>query len=87
MLSLLSMARPQPVGLDTIANVAPPAGTSPEAQASRRGKGAITFFVAPESKAAIKAALADGGYGTSFQQGLVALLNELLAKQNRPPIA
>lgn len=87
MLYLLSMPRPQPVGLDAIGNVAPPAAASPGTQASRQGKAAITFFVTPESKAAIKAALADGGYGTSFQQGLVALLNELLAKQNRPPIA
>lgn len=88
MLYLLSMPRPQPAGLDAIGNVMPPVTTAtPGMQASRQGKAAITFFVTPESKAAIKAALADGGYGTSFQQGLVALLNELLAKQNRPPIA
>ena len=47
---------------------------------------AITFFVQPESKASIRAALADGGYGTSFQQGIVNLLNELMVKQNREPI-
>jgi len=87
MLYLLSMPRPQPVGLDAIGNVVSPVTATPGTQASRQGKAAITFFVTPESKAAIKAALADGGYGTSFQQGLVALLNELLAKQNRPPIA
>lgn len=81
------MPRPQPVGLDAIGDVAPSLAASSNTQASRQGKAAITFFVAPESKAAIKAALADGGYGTSFQQGLVSLLNELLAKQNRPPIA
>ena len=52
-------------------------------QSSRRGKVAITFFVKPEAKAAIRAALADGGYGTSYQQGIVNLLNELLQKQQR----
>lgn len=92
------MPRPQPAGLDSIAAAVPAAVAAPAArpvatagsgpvQASRQGKAAITFFVSPESKAQIKAALADGGYGASFQQGLVSLLNELLAKQNRPPIA
>ena len=52
-------------------------------QSSRRGKVAITFFVKPEAKAAIRAALADGGYGTSYQEGIVNLLNELLQKQQR----
>lgn len=66
------------------AGAATPSGTR---QASREGRAAITFFVGPESKAQIRAALADGGYGESLQRGLVSLLNELLAKQNRPPIA
>ena len=55
----------------------------PNQQTSRQGKAAITIFVKPESKAAIRAALADGGYGTSYQEGIVNLLNELLNKQNR----
>ena len=57
-----------------------------QVQASRLGRSAITFFVQPESKASIRAALADGGYGTSFQQGIVSLLNELMVQQNREPI-
>ena len=52
-------------------------------QSSRRGKAAITFFVKPEAKAAIRAALADVGYGTSYQERIVNLLNELLQKQQR----
>ena len=59
----------------------------PQIQASRLGRSAITFFVQPEAKAAIRAALADGGYGTSFQQGLINLLNEVMAHQNREPIS
>ena len=55
----------------------------PNQQSSRQGKAAITIFVKPEAKAAIRAALADGGYGTSYQEGIVNLLNELLNKQNR----
>ena len=55
----------------------------PNKQSSRQGKAAITIFVKPEAKAAIRAALADGGYGTSYQEGIVNLLNELLNKQNR----
>ena len=55
-----------------------------QVQASRLGRSAITFFVQPQ--ASIRAALADGGYGTSFQQGIVNLLNELMTKQNREPI-
>ena len=55
----------------------------PSQQSSRRGKAAITFFVKPEAKASIRAALADGGYGTSYQEGLVNLLNDLLKKQHR----
>ena len=57
-----------------------------QVQASRLGRSTITFFVQPQSKASIRAALADGGYGTSFQQGIVNLLNELMTKQNREPI-
>ena len=56
-------------------------------QASRIGRSAITFFVKPEAKVAIRAALADGGYGTSFQQGLINLLNDLLKQQKRQPIS
>lgn len=90
------MPRPRPIPSDlaALSSVAPkqpiPTTIEPPSsprQASRAGKAAITFFVSPESKAQIKAALADGGYGVSFQQGLTALINELLAKQNRPPIA
>ena len=55
----------------------------PNKQSSRQGKAAITIFVKPEAKAAIRAALADGGYGTSYQEGIVNLLKELLNKQNR----
>ena len=55
----------------------------PNQQSSRQGKAAITIFVKQEAKAAIRAALADGGYGTSYQEGIVNLLNELLNKQNR----
>lgn len=56
-------------------------------QASRVGRSAITIFVKPEAKVAIRAALADGGYGTSFQQGLISLLNDLLKQQKRQPIS
>lgn len=59
----------------------------PNTQSSRRGKAAITFFVKPEAKAAIRAALADGGYGTSYQEGIVNLLNELLSSQQRKTLA
>ena len=48
----------------------------PNQQSSRRGKGAITFFVKPESKASIRAALADGGYGTSYQEGIINLMKK-----------
>ena len=58
----------------------------PNRQSSRNGKAAITFFVKPEAKAAIRAALADGGYGNSYQEGIVNLLKELLDKQNRQPL-
>lgn len=56
-------------------------------QAGRVGRSAITVFVKQESKAVIRAALADGGYGTSFQQGLINLLNDLLKQQKRQPIS
>ena len=55
----------------------------PSAQSSRRGKAAITIFVKPEAKASIRAALADGGYGTSYQEGIVNLLSELMRRQDR----
>ena len=48
----------------------------PNQQSSRQGKAAITIFVQPEAKAAIRAALADGGYGTSYQEGIVNLLHD-----------
>jgi len=78
--------RPQP-DLKIAKSAPAPSAVAGGGQASREGKAAITFFVAPESKDQIRAALIDGGYGSSFQKGLVALLNELLANQNRPPIA
>ena len=55
----------------------------PNQQTSRQGKAAITIFVKPEAKAAIRAALADGGYGTSYQEGIVNLLKELFKQQHR----
>ena len=55
----------------------------PNQQSSRHGKAAITIFVKPEAKAAIRAALADGGYGTSYQEGIVNLLSELMRSQER----
>ena len=58
----------------------------PNQQNSRQGKAAITIFVKPEAKAAIRAALADGGYGTSYQEGILKLINELLVRQNRDPM-
>ena len=47
-------------------------------QSSRVSRAAITFFVPDEAKFRIRAALADAGYGTGYQSGLVALLNHLL---------
>ena len=35
----------------------------------------------------IRAALADGGYGTSYQEGLVNMLNDLLESQDRKRVA
>ena len=43
-------------------------------QASRIGRTSITFFVKDGAKPMIRAALADGGYGTSYQEGLVLSL-------------
>tara|TARA_Y100000589_G_scaffold296192_1_gene303189 strand:- start:939 stop:1136 length:198 start_codon:yes stop_codon:yes gene_type:complete len=56
-------------------------------QASRQGKSAICIFVKPEAKQSIIAALAEGGYGISFQEGITNLLNQLLIKHQKPPIA
>jgi len=51
------------------------------------GQAAITIFVPAESKPRIRAALADAGYGTSYQAGVVGLLNELLLRQGREPLS
>jgi hypothetical protein len=56
-------------------------------QASRQGKSAICIFVKPEAKQSIIAALAEGGYGISFQEGITNLLNELLLEHHKTPIA
>ena len=56
-------------------------------QASRYGKSAICIFVKPEAKQSIIAALAEGGYGISFQEGITNLLNKLLVEHNKNPIA
>ena len=55
-------------------------------QASRIGRTPITFFVRDGAKPMIRAALADGGYGTSFQSGMVNMLNDLMRSQRRRPI-
>ena len=55
-------------------------------QASRRGKSAICIFVKPDAKQRIIAALAEGGYVISFQEGIVNLLNRLLAEHHKEPI-
>lgn len=87
------MPRPRPIpdlGAPLAVQPSAPGEATPsgsQRQASRQGRVAVTVFVTPESKAQIRAALADGGYGESLQKGVVALLNELLAKQHRPPIA
>ena len=57
------------------------------AQASRVGRTAITFFVKDGAKPVIRAALTDGGYGTSYQEGIVNLINDLLESQQRQPMA
>lgn len=49
-------------------------------QPSRMGQAAITIFVPAEAKPRIRAALADVGLGTSYQAGVVALLDELLIR-------
>ena len=56
-------------------------------QASRMGRSSITIYVKDGAKPMIRAALADGGYGTSYQEGLINMLNDLLSSQNRPPMA
>ena len=56
-------------------------------QASRVGRTSITFFVKEGAKPVIRAALADGGYGTSYQEGLVNMLNDLLESQDRGAVA
>ena len=56
-------------------------------QASRIGRTSITFFVKEGAKPVIRAALADGGYGTSYQEGLVNMLNDLLESQDRKRVA
>ena len=54
-------------------------------QPSRSGRSAITFFVRQEAKPKIRAALADAGYGCSYQEGLVQMLKALLIQQGRDP--
>ena len=56
-------------------------------QANRIGRTSITFYVKEGAKPMIRAALADGGYGTSYQEGLVNIINDLLKSQNRTPLA
>ena len=55
-------------------------------QPSRMGQAAITIFVPAEANPRIRAALADAGLGTSYQAGVVALLDELLIRQGREPL-
>ena len=43
-------------------------------------------FCACRGQPRIRAALADAGYGTSYQAGVVALLDELLIGQGREPL-
>ena len=52
-------------------------------QYSRRGKSAITFFINAEAKPKIRAALADAGYGCSYQEGITNMLRDLLEQQGR----
>ena len=52
-------------------------------QPSRIRKSAITFFVCADAKPKIRAALADAGYGCSYQEGIVEMLRDLLIKQGR----
>ena len=46
----------------------------------------ITIFVPTDCKKSIRAALADAGYGLSFQRGFIGLLNSLLRSQGRDEI-
>ena len=55
-------------------------------QASRHGRSAICIFVKPDAKQRIIAALAEGGYGINFQEGIVNLLNRLLTEHHKEPI-
>ena len=55
-------------------------------QTSRMGQAAITIFVPAKAKPRIRAALADAGYGKSYQAGVVVLLDELLLRQGREPL-
>ena len=59
--------------------------TSTIQQYSRRGKSAITFFLSAEAKPKIRAALADAGYGCSYQEGITNMLQDLLEQQGRDP--
>ena len=59
--------------------------TSLNKQVSRRGKSAITFFVSEAAKPKIRAALADAGYGCSYQEGITNMLQDLLEQQGRDP--
>ena len=52
-------------------------------QTSRMGQAAITIFVPAEAKPRIRAALADAGYVTSDQAGVVALLD---VRKGREPL-
>jgi len=59
--------------------------TEKRQQLSSAGRSAITFFVRAEAKPKIRAALADAGYGCSYQEGLVKMLKNLLIEQGRDP--
>ena len=48
-------------------------------------KAAITFFVRADAKPKIRAALADAGFGCSYQEGLCEMLKDLLIQQGRDP--
>ena len=49
----------------------------------RKTRSAITVWVNQEAKIQIVAALAGAGYGTSYQEGIVSLINDLLESQGR----
>ena len=55
-------------------------------EVKRKRRSAITVWVNQEAKIQIVAALADAGYGTSFQEGIIGLINELLESQGRQKI-